>query len=106
MLSPEVRDASESFKTAPVFPPRARDIIHTAVADLGVPLPVLIGPCRCRRSAHPRQEVWRRLREVTGPDGKAAYSLPRIGRWFGGRDHTTILHGVRVATERQAGGIE
>ena len=26
-------------------------------------------------------------------------SLPDIGRRFGGRDHTTIMHGVRVIEE-------
>ncbi|WP_370208846.1 helix-turn-helix domain-containing protein, partial [Pararhodobacter marinus] len=26
-------------------------------------------------------------------------SLPEIGRRFGGRDHTTILHGVRKVEE-------
>jgi len=27
-------------------------------------------------------------------------SYPRIGHWLGGRDHTTILHGVRVIQKR------
>jgi chromosomal replication initiator protein len=29
-------------------------------------------------------------------------SLPEIGRRFGGRDHTTILHGVRKVEELRA----
>jgi hypothetical protein len=45
----------------------------------------------------------RRTREVVGPRHVAMYlakaltprSLPEIGRQFGGRDHTTVLHAVR-----------
>lgn len=29
-------------------------------------------------------------------------SLPEIGRRFGGRDHTTVLHGVRAVETRLA----
>ena len=44
-----------------------------------------------------------RSRSVVIPRQKAIYlayrisgrSLPEIGRWFGGRDHTTVLHAVR-----------
>lgn len=29
-------------------------------------------------------------------------SLPRIGRHFGNRDHTTALHGIRQSRKRQS----
>ena len=56
-------------------------------------------------------------REITGPRRSVAYSrprfigyllayemvpdasLPRIGRAFGDRDHTTIMHGIKVARQ-------
>ena len=28
-----------------------------------------------------------------------SYSLPEIGEWFGGRDHTTVLHACRKINE-------
>lgn len=43
-----------------------------------------------------RQEaMWRCKKETP-------YSLPRIGTFFGGRDHTTVLHAVRRHEERMA----
>lgn len=42
-----------------------------------------------------RFECYYRIKtEVIMPDGNAP-SYPQIGKWFGGRDHTTIMHGVR-----------
>lgn len=49
----------------------------------------------------------RRAREVARPRQVAMYlakqmtqrSLPEIGRRFGGRDHTTVIHAVRVVTQ-------
>jgi chromosomal replication initiator protein len=44
---------------------------------------------RSRRVARPRQVAMFLAREIT------ARSLPEIGRRFGGRDHTTVLHACR-----------
>ena len=44
---------------------------------------------RSRRVAPPRQVAMFLAREIT------ARSLPEIGRRFGGRDHTTVLHACR-----------
>jgi chromosomal replication initiator protein len=44
---------------------------------------------RSRRIARPRQVAMFLAREIT------ARSLPEIGRRFGGRDHTTVLHACR-----------
>jgi hypothetical protein len=42
-----------------------------------------------------RFECYYRIKtEITMPDGNAP-SYPQIGKWFGGRDHTTIMHGVK-----------
>jgi chromosomal replication initiator protein len=46
-------------------------------------------PQRARRVARPRQVAMYLSRKLT------TRSLPEIGRRFGGRDHTTVLHACR-----------
>jgi chromosomal replication initiator protein len=56
----------------------------------------------------------RRSREVARPRQIAMYlcrqftprSLPEIGRLFGNRDHTTVMHGIRKVLELNASDIE
>lgn len=56
----------------------------------------LIGPTRVRTVARPRQVAMYLCKQLT------TRSLPEIGRRFGGRDHTTIMHGVKkIETLRQ-----
>ena len=56
----------------------------------------LIGPKRVRSLARPRQVAMYLAKHLT------ARSLPEIGRSFGGRDHTTVLHGVKRIEELRA----
>jgi chromosomal replication initiator protein len=49
----------------------------------------LIGPTRVRTIARPRQMAMYLCKSLT------SRALPEIGRRFGGRDHTTIMHGVK-----------
>ncbi len=53
----------------------------------------LVGPKRVRTVARPRQVAMYLAKQMT------SRSLPEIGRRFGGRDHTTIMHGVRKIEE-------
>ncbi|MXQ08196.1 chromosomal replication initiator protein DnaA [Alphaproteobacteria bacterium GH1-50] len=53
----------------------------------------LIGPKRVRTFARPRQMAMYLSKQLT------SRSLPEIGRRFGGRDHTTVMHGVRKIEE-------
>ncbi len=53
----------------------------------------MIGPKRVRTIARPRQIAMYLAKQLT------TRSLPEIGRRFGGRDHTTIMHGVRKIEE-------
>ncbi|WP_461469076.1 chromosomal replication initiator protein DnaA [Pararhodobacter sp.] len=53
----------------------------------------MIGPKRVRTIARPRQIAMYLAKTMT------TRSLPDIGRRFGGRDHTTIMHGVRKVEE-------
>jgi len=54
----------------------------------------LLSSSRTARVSWPRQVAMYLSRELTDE------SLPRIGRHFGGRDHTTVLHACRRADER------
>ena len=53
----------------------------------------MIGPKRLRSYARPRQIAMYLCKQLT------TRSLPEIGRRFGGRDHTTVMHGVRRIDE-------
>jgi hypothetical protein len=52
----------------------------------------LRGQRRSRDVARPRQIAMYLAKELT------AFSLPAIGRHFGGRDHTTVIHAVNTVT--------
>ncbi len=56
----------------------------------------MIGPKRVRTIARPRQVAMYLAKSMT------TRSLPEIGRRFGGRDHTTIMHGIRKVEELKA----
>ncbi|MDA5557611.1 chromosomal replication initiator protein DnaA [Shimia sp. MMG029] len=53
----------------------------------------MIGPKRVRTFARPRQVAMYLCKQLT------SRSLPEIGRRFGGRDHTTVMHGVKRIEE-------
>ncbi|MBK0326169.1 chromosomal replication initiator protein DnaA [Rhodobacteraceae bacterium F11138] len=53
----------------------------------------IIGPKRLRSFARPRQVAMYLSKQLT------SRSLPEIGRRFGGRDHTTVMHGVKRIEE-------
>ncbi len=56
----------------------------------------MVGPRRHRTIARPRQVAMYLSKHMT------SRSLPEIGRRFGGRDHTTVMHGVRKIEELKA----
>ena len=71
-----------------------RGMAEVVARENGLTVCDLISPDRAHRIAHPRQDLMLMCNE-------AGYSLPQIGRFLGGRDHTTILHGCRAAKLRQ-----
>jgi chromosomal replication initiator protein len=71
--------------------------IQRKVSDhYNIRLSDLIGPKRVRTFARPRQIAMYLAKQMT------TRSLPEIGRRFGGRDHTTVMHGVRRIEELKA----
>lgn len=54
---------------------------------------------RARQVARPRQVAMYLAKQLT------SRSLPEIGRKFGGRDHTTVMHAVKKIEELRAGDV-
>ena len=68
--------------------------IQRRVAEhFNIRLSEMIGPKRLRTIARPRQMAMYLCKQMT------SRSLPEIGRRFGGRDHTTVMHGVKRIEE-------
>jgi chromosomal replication initiator protein len=71
--------------------------IQAAVGEhFGLTPSELLSTARAQRITWPRQVAMYLARELTGE------SLPAIGRHFGGRDHTTVLHACRRTSARIA----
>jgi chromosomal replication initiator protein len=67
--------------------------IQEAVSErFGVTLDELVSPRRSQSVAYPRQVAMYLSRELTDS------SLPKIGKEFGGRDHTTVMHATQKIT--------
>jgi chromosomal replication initiator protein len=95
-LAGEVLDSLYPRKK-PLVEPGCHSIgeIQVAVSQhFGLSPDELLSSTRTARVAWPRQVAMYLARELTGE------SLPAIGRQFGGRDHTTVLHAWRRASAR------
>jgi len=60
--------------------------VERITIDRGVTMDELVSPRRSQAVAYPRQVAMYLSRELTDA------SLPMIGKEFGGRDHTTVIH--------------
>jgi chromosomal replication initiator protein len=77
-------------------PPSISEITQAACERFGLTADELLSPSRAPRISWPRQVAMYLARELTDE------SLPAIGRQFGGRDHTTVLHAYRRTATRIA----
>jgi chromosomal replication initiation ATPase DnaA len=59
----------------------------------------ILGPTRFRHVVYARQEAMYRVRNEIVIRGEPM-SYPEIGRKFGGRDHSTVLHSMRAHARR------
>jgi len=72
-------------------------LVLRVVADFyGVSTNDVISARQTAKVMEPRMVCYFLAKELT------TYSYPRIGRMFGGRDHTTILSGYRAVVRRMA----
>lgn len=74
--------------------PKIADIAECVSERFGVKLAELQGKRRSRSIALPRQICMYIARQMT------SHSLEEIGTFFGGRDHTTVLHAHRLIRDR------
>lgn len=76
---------------------RIEDIQRIVAQHFNVPRNEMLSNRRTRTVVRPRQ-IAMYLSKILTPR-----SLPEIGRRFGGRDHTTVLHAVRKVEEMKSG---
>lgn len=72
------------------------EIIRKVADHYNLRLSDMLSPRRARSVARPRQVAMFLSKMLTSK------SLPEIGRRFGGRDHTTVIHAVRKIEELKA----
>ena len=75
------------------------EIKAAACEQFGISTEELVSPGRTARLTWPRQVAMYLARELTQE------SLPAIGREFGGRDHTTVLHAWRRTEELMSANV-
>jgi chromosomal replication initiator protein len=83
----------------------ANELLHVKIIDIqrlvadrmGINIAEMTSKRRGRAVARPRQVAMYLARHLT------PHSLPVIGRHFGGRDHTTVMHAISMVEERAAG---
>jgi chromosomal replication initiator protein len=93
LLRPHLRGGPEKRVTVD-------DIQKAAAEHFGLKQADLISERRTRAVARPRQAAMWLAKQLT------TRSLPDIGRRFGGRDHTTVLHAVRRIDELRAADVQ
>jgi chromosomal replication initiator protein len=77
--------------------PSVHDIQERTAEAFGLSVQELLSASRSGTVSWPRQVAMYLARELTDQ------TLPAIGRAFGGRNHTTVLHACRRTAERIAG---
>jgi len=88
------------FMRRPPTPKKVRQILSVVSTVYGIPKMSLLGVGRFRSFAWPRFALYLLCAEFTG------YSIARIGVYIGGRDPSTITHGIKRATEMRENNPE
>lgn len=89
------REALGELETPNTHEVRIQDITDLVTNRFGVKLSDLTGRRRSRSIALPRQVCMYLARQHT------QHSLEEIGGFFGGRDHTTVLHANKLISNRR-----
>ena len=86
---PDLSDSAVGLRAGPGAKTSIEDIQKKTAEFYKLDVKDFHSPQRARRVARPRQVAMYLARKLT------TRSLPEIGRRFGGRDHTTVLHACR-----------
>lgn len=78
----------------PQDPPSPEAVLAKTCQQFKITKEELAGQKRSKEAVLPRQIAMYLLREIT------SLPLVKIGDFLGGRDHTTILHGIKVVKEK------
>lgn len=70
-------------------------IAEAVATETGISVALMKGPSRSKSIFYARAEAMRRIRET------GRYSTPQIGRFFGGRDHASVLNAIKQAEIRK-----
>ena len=81
-----------SVRVTPLSP---REVIMICCVEEDLSYSDIMSPASKRSISHPRQRMMWVMRNA-----KPNLSLPDIGRRFGGRDHTTVMHALSVVEDR------
>lgn len=93
----ELDDADDR---SPIIPlPRWKSIVREVSEKHGVPIIDILSDRRNVPFVRARHECFFRLSKET------TLSLPQIGKRLGGKDHTTVLAGIRRHQERMRAGV-
>jgi chromosomal replication initiation ATPase DnaA len=65
-----------------------QNIVQDAAFKFGVPESEIIGPSKSKTTVKARKQVYKQAHSE-------GYSLTEIGKFLGGRHHTTVLHGLK-----------
>lgn len=82
-------DPCDDWYVIPQYRPLVAEIQHAVAEVFQIPVCEMSSPRRAREVARPRQVAMYLSKQLT------LKSLPEIGRMFGGRDHTTVIHAVK-----------
>ncbi len=80
-----------STPQGPVGMAETKQLVAAIAKRHGVTFADIMGPCRRAKIVAARFEAIVAVAQV-----RYAWSLPQLGRFFGDRDHTTILHAMRT----------
>ena len=97
VLATALAELDPDQRAAALTPHPCERVIAETCAEHGITREELLSPKRTRATAAIRMLAMWKCRQ-------AGVSLPKIGRHFGNRDHTTVLHAVRKIDAQMRGG--